>query len=160
QSGCTFSADDDGRYRYGLWTDDFGIVLAVDSQELQKTVRRTEPVFALLLTVKYRGGDAFSIHPADITLEFVKHYHEIQPTLDPDVLSSRFQKEADGFTRETEDKIQKHPEKRAEYEATLQEHRKDVSDMRDFLRTRSLRTATLETTNPEIDGWVLFRARS
>lgn len=34
--GCTFSADDDGRYRYGLWTSDFGIVLAVDSQDSKK----------------------------------------------------------------------------------------------------------------------------
>ncbi len=33
QPGCTFSRDDDGKYRYGLWTADFGIVLAVDSQE-------------------------------------------------------------------------------------------------------------------------------
>jgi hypothetical protein len=38
--GCTFSRDDDGKYRYGLWTADFGIILAVDSQELEKVRRR------------------------------------------------------------------------------------------------------------------------
>src|ERR1700751_5586122 len=32
--GCTFSRDDDGKYRYGLWSDEAGVVMAVDSQEL------------------------------------------------------------------------------------------------------------------------------
>jgi hypothetical protein len=31
QPGCTFSRDDDGKYRYGYWTADFGIVVAMDS---------------------------------------------------------------------------------------------------------------------------------
>src|ERR1700674_1130161 len=57
QPGCTFSRDDDGKYRYGFWTADFGIVMAVDSQELEKARRRTQPIFALL-TVHYRGKDS------------------------------------------------------------------------------------------------------
>lgn len=160
QSGCTFSADDDGRYRYGLWTDDFGVVLAVDSLELQKALRRTEPIFAVLLTVRYRGKDSLSLKPETINLEFVKHYHDVQPALDPDDTSARLQKHADAFAQETEREIQKHPEKKAEKESALQEQQKTISDMREFLRTRSLRAATLDPSHPEINGWVLFRARS
>src|SRR5579863_10243888 len=70
EPGCTFSADDDGRYRYGLWTSDFGIVLAVDSQELQTSNRRTEPILTLNLTVRYRGNNSLSLDPGTITLEF------------------------------------------------------------------------------------------
>jgi len=33
--GCTFSRADDGMYRYGLWSGDVGIILAVDARELQ-----------------------------------------------------------------------------------------------------------------------------
>jgi hypothetical protein len=39
QPGYTFSRDDDGKYRYGFWTADFGIVLAFDSQESEKALR-------------------------------------------------------------------------------------------------------------------------
>jgi len=35
--GCTFTRGDDGKYRYGLWSDDMGITLAVDSRELQRS---------------------------------------------------------------------------------------------------------------------------
>src|ERR1700732_4369119 len=71
QPGCTFSRDDDGKYRYGFWTGDFGVVLAVDSQELEKARRRTQPIFALLLTVHYRGKDSLDIIPDKVSLEFV-----------------------------------------------------------------------------------------
>src|SRR4029077_17409325 len=63
QPGCTFSRDDDGKYRYGFWTDDFGIVLAVDSQELEKVRRRAQPILGLQLTVHYRGRDSLAVEP-------------------------------------------------------------------------------------------------
>src|SRR5580693_2113529 len=75
-SGCTFSRDDDGKYRYGFWTADFGIVLAVDSQELEKVRRRPQAMFAVLLNVHYRGQDSLEVSPVKITLEFVKHYDD------------------------------------------------------------------------------------
>src|SRR5271170_890437 len=75
QPGCTFSADDDGKYRYGFWTDDLGITLAVDAQELQKSLRRVEPLFAVWITVRYRGAGSASLKPDVINLEFVKHEH-------------------------------------------------------------------------------------
>ena len=31
--GCTFSRDDDGKYRYGIWSDEAGIVMAVPLQQ-------------------------------------------------------------------------------------------------------------------------------
>src|SRR5579863_6852967 len=82
EPGCTFSRDDDGKYRYGLWTAGFGIVLAVDSQELEKVRRRAEPMFAVLLSVHYRGQDSLEIMPGKVTLEFVKHYHDVHAALD------------------------------------------------------------------------------
>ncbi len=53
--GCTFSRTDDGKYHYGLWYEDVGVTLAVDSQEVEKVHRRHEPFFAVLLNVRYRG---------------------------------------------------------------------------------------------------------
>src|ERR1700722_5665386 len=43
--GCTFSRGDGGKYRYGLWSGDLGIMLALDAQELEKVRRRHEPFF-------------------------------------------------------------------------------------------------------------------
>jgi hypothetical protein len=160
QSGCTFSADDDGRYRYGLWTTDFGIVLAVDSQELQKASRRTEPIFAVLLTLHYRGKGSLSLEPSAITLEFVKHSRDLHSALDPAELAARFQADSNRFAEATEHDIQKHPGKKAELEATLQEHQKSIAEMLTFLDARSLRTLTLNSTHSEASGWVYFSASS
>src|ERR671934_2338555 len=56
QPGCTFSLDDDGKYRFGMWSDDLGIVLVVDSQEVQKVRKHgIEPLFGVALQVRYRG---------------------------------------------------------------------------------------------------------
>ena len=53
--GCTFSRTDDGKYLYGVWSDDVGATVAIDSQELEKVRRRHEPFFAALIKVRYRG---------------------------------------------------------------------------------------------------------
>jgi hypothetical protein len=81
--GCTFSRDDDGKYRYGFWTSDFGIILAVDFQELEKARRRAQPILAVQLTLRYRGRHSLDVGPSEITLELVKHYHDAHTTLDP-----------------------------------------------------------------------------
>jgi len=158
--GCTFSRDDDGKYRYGFWTDDYGVVLAVDSQELEKVRRRTQPIFALLLTVHYRGKDSLDVVPRKISLEFVKHYHDVHSALDPDNLASKEQNEVDGLVEETERAIRKHPEKTEAKEAMLASHQKDAAEMIEFLNTRSLRAATLDSGHPEASGWLLFGAKS
>jgi len=160
EPGCTFSADDDGKYRYGLWTNDVGIILAVDSQELQKAARRTEPIFTLFLTVHYRGQDSLSLEPGAISLEFVEHYHDTHPTLDPGVLASHLQNQSETFARKIEGEVRKHPEKHDEKQADLQAHLKDVGAMKAFLSDRSLRAATLDRTHPDAAGWIYFAARN
>jgi hypothetical protein len=159
-SGCTFSRDEDGKYRYGFWTADFGIILAVDPQELEKARRRAQPMFAVLLSVHYRGQDSLEVTPGQITLEFVKHYHDVHPALDPDNLATKQRTDADGFEEETEREIRKHPEKKDEKEALLAARQKDAAEMIEFLKSRSLRAMTLNGGHRDANGWVLFSTKS
>jgi len=158
--GCTFSRDDDGKYRYGLWTADFGIVLAVDSQELEKVRRRAQPLLALQLSVHYRGKDSLDVVPGKIALEFVKHYHDVRIALDPGDLASKRQHDADVLMENTEREIRKHPETKAEKEAALAARQKDAAEMIEFLKTRSLRAVTLDSVHPDANGWVFFDTKS
>jgi hypothetical protein len=158
--GCTFSRDDDGKYRYGFWSDDFGIVLAIDSQELEKVRRRAQPMFALQLTVHYRGKDSLEVAPGDVTLEFVKHYHDVHSALDPGDLANKQRNDANTLAEETEREIRKHPEKKEEKEATLAARQRDAIEMIEFLNTRALRGAKLDAGHPEVSGWVLFGTKS
>jgi hypothetical protein len=160
QPGCTFSRDDDGKYRYGLWAADFGIVVAVDSQELEKVRRRAQPIFTLQVTAHYRGKDSLELAPGEITLEFVKHYHDVHRSLDPDVLANKERNDTDALGAKTERDIRKHPEKKAEKEAVLAARRKDAADMIEFLNSRSLRLAKLDLDHPEVSGWLLFDTKS
>jgi len=160
QPGCTFNRDDDGKYRYGFWTADFGIVLAVDSQELEKARRRGQAIFAVLLTMHSRGKDSVDVAPGKISLEFVKHYHDAHPALDPDSLVTKQQNDADALVEETEREIRKHPEKKEQQEAKLTARQKDTADMIEFLKTSSLRALTLDSGHPEASGWVLFSTKS
>jgi len=160
QPGCTFTQADDGKYRYGLWSDDFGVVVAVDAQELEKARRRLEPLFAVLVTVHYRGKDSLAVKTDDISLELVKHYHDVHISLDPDVLLTTLQSDVDVLSKATAREERKHPEKKAELESVLQSQQKSVEEMREFLRTQSLRPATLDSSHPEASGWVLFSVKS
>jgi hypothetical protein len=156
QPGCTFSRDDDGKYRYGFWTADFGIVMAVDSQELEKVRRRTQPIFALQLTAHYRGKDSLDVAPGKITLEFVKHYHDVRSSLDPDGFAGKLRNDTDALIAETEREIRKHPEKKAAMTA----REKDAAEMIEFLNRRSLRAVRLDSGHPDATGWVLFSTKS
>jgi hypothetical protein len=160
QPGCTFSRDDDGKYRYGFWTTDFGIVVAVDSQELEKVRRRALPIFALQLTAHYRGKDSLDVAPGKITLEFVKHYHDVHGSLDPDGFASQQRNDADTLAGETEREIRKHPEQKEKKEAILAAREKEAAEMIAFLNTRSLRAVRLDPGHPEASGWVLFSTKS
>jgi len=158
--GSTFSADDDGKYRYGLWTDDFGVVIAIDSQELEKSRRRLDPVFAVLITVRYRGKESLAVEPDKMTLEFVSHYHDMHGALDPDALAAQFQQDSDAATGQAEREMRKHPEKKYALEAAVRARQQDLSGMIEFLKTRSLRSVTLIPEKPEITGWIFFSAKS
>jgi hypothetical protein len=160
QPGCTFSRDDDGKYRYGLWNADFGIVVAVDSQELEKVRRRAQPIFALQLTAHYRGQDSLEVAPGEITLEFVKHYHDVHSSLDPDGFASKERNDTDTLVTKTEREIRQYPEQKEKKEAVLATRQKEAAEMIQFLNTRSLRAVRLDPGHPEVSGWVLFSTKS
>lgn len=160
EPGCTFSAGEDGLYRYAFWTGDFGIIMAVDADELRKADSRTEPTFAVLLTVRYRGNDSLSVHPETISLEFVKHDHDKHPAIAPDDLSARLQRDADTFSERAKREVRKHPEKKPDEEAALQEREKSIQAMIEFVKARGLATTELDAGHPQVSGWLFFSAKS
>src|SRR5215467_6603316 len=103
--GCTFWRGNDGKDRYGMWSDDVGIVMAVDSQELQKVHRRHELFFAVLLEVRYRGQAALDFTADNITLEFVKHFRVRQPALNPNDFADKVQNDADTLNDQTAQQV-------------------------------------------------------
>jgi len=158
--GCTFARGDDGKYRWGLWTEDVGVIVAVDSQELQMSRRRHEPSFAVEITVRYRGKNSLDVRNDNLTLEYVDHFHDVKSSLDPDELATHLQSKADELNDEIARELRKHPEKKSEKEAQLQVYQKEVTDMQEFLAAHSLRPATVDAANPETRGWVFFSMKS
>jgi hypothetical protein len=160
QPGCTFSRGDDGKYRYGLWSGDVGVVLAVDAREVQLMRHRLEPIFAVLLEVHYRGAASLDASSNAVTLQFVKHFKVIQSSLDPDDYTQKVQADADTLDDETRREVGKHPEKKQASEARLQEYQKSVSELIEFLGRNSLRPAHLDSANPVVTGWVFFNTEN
>jgi hypothetical protein len=160
QPGCTFSRGDDGKYRYGLWSGDVGIVLAVDAREVQLIRHRIEPIFGVLLEIHYRGADQFDAGPNRITLQFMKHFKVLQSSLDPDDYIQKIQADADMRDDETRREIAKHPEQKEAREKRLQDYQKSVSEMIEFLGRNSLRPAHLDKANSEVSGWVFFNTNN
>jgi len=160
EPGCTFSRGDDGKYRYSLWTADYGVILAVDSQELEKVHRRVEPFFSLELTVRYRGQSTLEMSPGSATLEFVRHFKVVQSSLDRESFAQKTQKDADERDHEAHREIEKHPERKEEREKFLHTYQKEVSEFLDFLTKRTMTAVTLDPTKPEVKGWVLFNINS
>ena len=154
--GCTFSADDDGRYRYGLWTNSFKVVIAVDADEVRKAGLRVAPLFAIFVTLRMRSTDTLTFDPIGINLEFVNHYHTIQNAIDPDDFAAKLQNEAEASAEQADRQISKHPEK----ESALRVYEDNVKQTREFLRSRSLRPARLGSAGTEVSGWVFFSAKS
>jgi len=158
--GCTFAHGDDGKYRYGLWSDDVGIVMAVDAQELEKVHRRHQLFFALLLTVRYTGQGALDVATDNISLEFLKHFQVVQMALDPDDFSEKVQQDADILNDETARQVEKHPEEREKKEALVRAFLKDSAELQEFVGRNSLRPTRLSAGNNEASGWVLFSTDS
>src|ERR1700680_3051231 len=157
QPGCTFSRGDDGKYRYGLWSKDVGIILAVDAREVQIIRHRIEPIFGVLLTIRYRGAASLDASPEGITLQFMKHFKIVQTALDPDGYTQKIQADADALDDETRREVVKHPEQKQLREARLQDYQKSINELIEFLSRNSLRTAHLDRATPEVSGWV-FRS--
>jgi hypothetical protein len=160
QTGSTFSPDNDGKYRYGLWSGDVGVVLAVDAREVQIIRHRIEPIFGVLLTIHYRGAASLEAGPEAITMQFVKHFNVVQSSLDPDDYSQKIQADADAFDDETRRETAKHPHKKAALEARLQDYQKSVNELIEFLSRDSLRPAHLDRAHPEVNGWVFFNTKT
>jgi len=158
--GCTFSRDKDGKYRYALWTDDYGIILAVDSQELQLLHKRVEPFFAVHLTVRYRGKGKLTVEPRTATLEFVKHFKLVQPALNPEHFANETQSDADEVEHQTQREIKKHPERKEDREKYVEAYQKEVAEFLDFLSTRTLPFAELDSAHTEVSGWILFSSKN
>ena len=158
--GCTFSRSDDGHYHYGLWYEDVGITMSVDSQEVEKVHRRHEPFFAALLTVRYRGQGTLDVGVENISLEFVKHFQVVQTALDPDGFAEKVQNDADELDHQTAREVEKHPERKEEKEAYVKAFLKDSAELQEFVGKNSLRPTQLGAGNPEAHGWVLFSTSS
>jgi hypothetical protein len=158
--GCTFTRGDDGKYRYGLWSGDVGIVLAVDAREVQIIRHRIEPIFGVLLEIHYRGPDSLEASPDGITLQFMKHFKVVQSELDPDDYIQKIQADADALDEETRREVVKHPEEKQDREARLQDYQKSISELIEFLGTKSLHGAHLDRATPEVSGWVFFNTKS
>ena len=158
--GCTFSRSDDGHYVYGLWYQDVGITLSVDSQELEKVHRRHEPFFGALLSIRYRGQGSLDLSEQDISLEFVKHFKVVQPALDPDAFSQKVQDDADQLDHQAAREGEKHPEKKEALEGEVRAFLKDSAELQEFVGKNSLRPTRMGPGNPEVRGWVLFSTDS
>lgn len=159
-AGCTFTRGEDGKYRYGLWHDDVGVILAVDSQELEKVHRRRELFFAVYLTLRYRGEGSLDFTTDDISLQFMKHFQVIQKALDPDDFSDKVQNDADTLNDQSAREAEKHPEQREKKEAYVRAILRDSAELQEFVGKNSLRTTRLGPANPETSGWVLFNTDS
>jgi hypothetical protein len=160
QSGCTFSRDTDGKYRYALWTADYGVILAVDSQELQLVHKRVERFFGLQLTVRYRGKSTLAVDPGQATLEFVKHFKLIQHALDAEDFAQKTQADADEVEHETQREIEKHPERKEEREKYVQEYEKEAAELVDFVTQHAFPAVQLDASRTQVDGWLLFSAKN
>jgi hypothetical protein len=158
--GCTFSRGDDGKYRYGLWSGDVAVTLAVDAQELEKVHRRHEPFFAVLLTIRYRGRGSVDVSTNNISLEFLKHFRVIQTSLDPDDFAAKVQRDSDALNEQIAHDVEKHPEQKEEKEAYMRAFLKDSTELTEFVGNNSLRATTLNGGNSETSGWVLFSTES
>ena len=158
EPGCTFSRGDDGKYRYGIWSGDVGIVLAVDAREVEiiRHRHRIQPIFGVLLTIHYRGNRSLEAGPNGITLQFMKHFKVTQTSLDPDGYSQKIQADADALDDETRREVAKHPDQKQRREAQLQDYQKSVNELIEFLSRNSLRDAHLDSGNREVNGWIFF----
>jgi len=160
QPGCTFSRGEDGKYRYGLWSGDVGVVLAVDAREMQIIRHRIEPIFGVLLEIHYRGAASLDSSPAGITLQLMKHFKIVQTQLDPDDYTQKIQADAAALREQTKLAAAKHPKEKQVREDRLQDYQHSISELIAFLSNNSLRSAHLDRANPEVSGWVFFNARS
>jgi hypothetical protein len=159
--GCTMRSSEDGRTYYNLATTGFDLTLAVDNQELEKVHHRAVPMLGILISFTYKGKGGVGLQPSESTLEFSKHFHVVQKSLDPNNVLQLLQRDIDELTDEvTHHEFRKHPELKDVKEAELQQRLKDYTEMMDFLSTSTLRDGGLDAARGTTSGWVFFSAQS
>jgi hypothetical protein len=156
---CSVTASG-GMHRYSINYETLKVTLSVDDNELKKTNRTAGHVFSALVTLNNHGTQRAEIAPADIKLELVEHHHDVMHALPPDVLAKQIQDSSDELVYQGEKTIKKHPEKKDALEARLKEHQELVLRWQEFISTQALRSATVDTGRPEVNGWVFFSTRS
>jgi len=157
--GCTFSRGEDGKYRYGIWTDDLGLTIAIDSQELQKSRRRLEPFIGIFLDFTYRGNSAIDVSTNAMNLEFLSHARVTHQALDPGDFSERYAQLAESAATLNQHEMEKHPEKKEMLQTRIDATEQELAAVQEFLGSQCLKPAQLTREAPRAQGWVLFRAK-
>jgi hypothetical protein len=154
--GYTLHHSGDGKDRYTIAAGQLEVTLAVDGNELQKVRRRILPVFAVLLSIRYKGVKSLAFTPGDITLELPTRRHALRP-LDPDRLSRSLRRAvADRQQQDSADVAQ--GRSAGEQDRMLREtYQRDALQMQAFLSTNSLRSVMLNTSKNQVSGWIFFR---
>lgn len=155
-SGCTFARGNDGKYSYGLRTQDLYVILSVDAQELQLTRRRLTHFLGVFLDVDYQGSGTLLFDPGTATLEYASHYHVMKESLDPVEFAERIEAGGEAVSDETARQVEKHPERKEKREAVTRAYQKDVAELLEFVNTQAMKPTTLTRKAPRASGWVLF----
>lgn len=155
-SGCTFDRGADGKFRYGLRTQDLSVILSVDAQELQLTRRRLTHFLGVYVDAYYEGSGTLLFDPGTAWLEYASHHHVMKGSLDPEGFAERIESGAEEVSDETGRQVEKHPEHREKRETLARAYQKDVAELLEFVNTQTMKRATLSPAFPRVSGWVLF----
>jgi len=158
--GATTSTTPDGKYIYALRSGDKDIAIAIDSQEPEKSRRRHAAVFSAHVLIRNLGQRYWKVSFAGVSLEFVKHFHVVQPALDPSDLSQQLQASADELDHQTALAPSGPPAKGRVDEAYLRAYQKETSEFIEFVSRNSLQETVLDPGNPQAEGWVYFSTRN
>ena len=158
--GATTSTTPDGKYVYALRSGDKNISVTIDSQEPEKSRRRHASLFSAHILVRNLGQRYWKASFVGVTLEFVKHFHVLQPALDPADLSQQLQASADELDRQTALEKSDSTTKRPVNEAYRRAYQKETSELIEFVSRNSLQETVLDAGNPQAEGWVYFSTRS
>ncbi len=158
--GASVTASSDGRYVYALRSGDKDIAIAVDSQEPEKSRRRHASVFSVHVQIGNLGQRYWKVSLEGVSLEFVKHFHVIQPALDPADLAQQLQESADELDHRAALAKSDPSAKGHLDEPFVRAYQKETSEFIEFLSKNSLRETVLDGGNQEVEGWVYFSTKS
>jgi hypothetical protein len=117
-------------------------------------------VFSVHVRVRNLGQRSWKISLDGISLEFAKHFHVMQPALDPADLAQQLQDSADELDHEaalakTDPSAKGHRD-----ESFVRAYQKETSEFIEFVSRDSLRETVLDAGTPEAEGWLYFSTKS